>query len=160
MAPSFSGQALKNQLTTPVPVQLTQKTDRQGKFRIRIWEMFYKTISEEVPAFDFEEAEPEDFPEDLPFEENDPNDIPLPPRFAIFRYFSRDHMIILVWLTMKMTSDQQWVTMLVTKSLVLRILFKQLELSQSNRNLLVTAIQYFPPVLQAMVTMIFPMQCQ
>jgi len=63
MAPSFSGQALKNQLTTPVPVQLTQKTDRQ----------------EEVPTFDFEEAEPEDFPEDLPFEENDPNDIPLPP---------------------------------------------------------------------------------
>ena len=31
MAPSFSGQALRNQLTTPVPVQLTQKTDRQGK---------------------------------------------------------------------------------------------------------------------------------
>ena len=30
MAPSFSGQALKDQLTTPVPVQLTQKTDRQG----------------------------------------------------------------------------------------------------------------------------------
>ena len=87
MAPSFSGQALKNQLTTPVPVQLTQKTDRQGKFRIRIWEMFYKTISEEVPAFDFEEAEPEDFPEDLPFEENDPNDIPLPPRYANFRRF-------------------------------------------------------------------------
>ena len=48
---------------------------------------------EEVPTFDFEEAEPEDFPEDLPFEENDPNDIPLPPRFVISSFFSRDHMI-------------------------------------------------------------------
>ena len=46
-----------------------------------------------MPTFDFEEAEPEDFPEDLPFEENDPNDIPLPPRYGIFAYFSRDHMI-------------------------------------------------------------------
>ena len=71
IAPSFSGQALKNQLTTPVPVQLTQKTDRQ----------------EEVPTFDFEEAEHEDFPDHLPFEDNDPNDIPLPPRFEFPRNF-------------------------------------------------------------------------
>ena len=69
IAPSFSGQALKNQLTTPVPVQLTQKTDRQ----------------EEVPTFDFEEAEHEDFPDHLPYEDNDPNDIPLPPRFEFQR---------------------------------------------------------------------------